>query len=1280
MKTGKGAISVRNHLTNGTALALVALFASGHMAMAQTAETSNTATANQTQSLSDAKKAAAANDSTLVIVTGQRASQRSSIDRKKRAKTATDSIVAEDIGQFPDKNVDEAVSRIAGVSLDRGDNGEGQGFSIRGQGMEATLVDVDGMSALNTNGALAGGAGQADGGRGADLRELPADMIKSIDVIKGSTPATTEGSLAGSVHIETRTGLDFRKPFFQLTVDEQMNSISKQWTPEWSAIFARRFFGGRLGMVGNIDYSETQTNADQQQPQTSGNAGPARNADFDQSPNKTFSYNPAIVDPTATSPNVSFPGYSSLSPLQIVTASANAKTKADCYAAFPSLTTKQLSAIGSTSNRTAAQNEQTNELLSCLNQWNDYAPSLIRQFSKRAYERRLAAQLRFDYKVNDDLTLYVMGNIRNRTSDNRDDTLNLGSPAYNQTTVCIQGVCNAAETIPTFSSASTSNAYNTPRVVNTGLGYGFYPTGAPGCATVVAGTGTKQTTTGCGVESDMTNVVVDDTHHVTAFTLNDANANIDAIHYHTLITSWAAQVGGHYRHGPVKLDFFYGDSGSTWQQAQLRTAVNYTYGPVNAHITPGGLWTYDLPSGLNLATLPYSAVNSAVAYNAGAATTLQSATFAPGTATAGKTQYTAAQAALWGTNFSLTWRPRMSDDNEKQLKYDLTYDFEDRIPFLQDAQFGMQSRNHHGDGWGYGGYQADPGSGTLATSVGATLPYNDPTAGYVAPTYVPTEALGVTYRSCVPQGTGAGYQSCNYGYAPNTVVGATNQPVGNLTALGGVMTMTPDQLNTLIQSALYTRGYGYMGDYAQKGGVNRWPLINPDVIEAAIPDAGSIFNLNCMKSCTVNGTTYTQPHFAFHEQSNALYLMFDFEQKLPWYGMVFNGNFGTRMVKTDVEATGFMSLSHISVLPGWDPVVNTGSSYYTTTTITANTSLENHTTDWLPSYNLNLWIIPDKLVARYYSGHVISRPAPAAMLPSGTCTIDDRNNADINDTLSGDATNGCSGRVGNPGLKPYKAINHNESLEWYPNKDFNISLAYFYNNILIGRPVAGNLPAADFFAGSDAKDPVTGQLYSSYQFNVPSYINGPGGLQRGIEFSTKLAFTSLPWMLKYFGIDYNYTKMGTANYVASQDLINGDYLPPQYQRAFTQNAALWFDNGRFNARLTWQTQAGYFDFISSCSNALNNYPTAFAQCAGQTIRTPYNPGGSNFRDKTSFLDMKMNYKIRKNIELFFQGRNIGRSLTYREIMPAYTYSSGAPMLENISYGGARWEIGFTYRN
>ena len=113
--------------------------------------------------------------------------------------------------------------------------------------------------------------------------------------------------------------------------------------------------------------------------------------------------------------------------------------------------------------------------------------------------------------------------------------------------------------------------------------------------------------------------------------------------------------------------------------------------------------------------------------------------------------------------------------------------------------------------------------------------------------------------------------------------------------------------------------------------------------------------------------------------------------------------------------------------------------------------------------------------------------------------------------------------------------------------------------------------------------------------------------------------------------------------------------------------------------MSYQGQSQFFDFISSCSNAINNYPTAFAQCPGQTIRTPYNPGGTNFRDATEFWDLKVSYQFTDNWSAFVSGRNVTRELTYRTVQPHNTYSDGAPTLEQMSYGGARWQVGLTWQ-
>ena len=1204
-----------------------------------------------------------------VVVVGTRAAQRSSMERKKVASTAMDTITAEDVGSFPDQNINEAISRVAGVALDRGEDGEGRGISVRGSGPEATRVEIDGMGVLNTNGALTGGAQSGVGGRSADLRELPAAIVKTIDVIKGTTAAMTEGSLGGSVRIETRNGFEFEKPFLQFSTDGQQNSVTEKMTPSASAMFANSFGDNRFGIIANINYSKFETISDGQQPQTSGNSGPFRNADFDQSPEKTFTFDPSIVDPTATAGNFrvfgagGVPVYASLSPIDILTRARAAATQADCLAAFPALTTTQLNAIPAgdnilgtvpgtnvtaAANRTAAQLEQTNGLQTCLNQWNDYAPSLIRSFPKKAEEDRFAAQLRFDYRVNDDLSVYASYQQADRHVENVDNTLNLGSPAYNQ-------AASFTQTAP----AADRNALINPRTVNTGLGYTFNPTNLPStggfnCAPVVAGTGTAQTTTGCGVASDMSNVVVDDTHHVTSFRLNDGNANIDAINQELTIDTWNWTTGAKFNRGNFKVDFMYGDSGSKYVRTQLRTAVNYTYGAVDAHITPSGLWSYDLPAGLDLENLPYESLNPVIARAVSNGTQTQ----APSPA------YTAAQAAQWGNNFTLTWRPVMSDDAENNLKLDFNYDASEALPFFVNFTAGYQRRDHEGNAWQGGGYTARPGNNT-----------NWGAANYVAPVVVPTENLTVNYRSCMPTATST--QPCQYGYVPGTTVGTNNSPVANLSnTLFGTMTFTPTELAGVIDGSLYTKDYPFFGDYPDKGNMmTNWPYINPAAIAAAIP--AQVFDLHCMKRCVANdGAVYEQPHFAYNEITDAGYFMFDFEQNLPW-DMLFNGNIGARYVKTKTEATGFMTLAHTAVTAAYHPV--TAPNAIVTTSVAMNTSLQNDTDDWLPAFNLNLWVLPEQLVLRYYQGDVMSRPPPGNLLPSGTCTIDERNDADVNGVT--DNPNTCTGRVGNPGLEPFQATNRNISLEWYPTQDLMLSVAHYNNTIKVGAPITANLPASNLFAGNeDAIDPVTGLPFADYEFTYPSYENGPSGTQLGMEYSAKVAMTFLPWIFRHTGIDANYSELDFEDFATSRDLMTGEYNPPQGQRSYFKNYALWYDDGKFEARIAYQGQSEFFDFISSCSNAINNYPTSFSQCSGQTIRTPYNPGGTNFRAATEFYDLKLNYKFTDNISAYITGRNVTRELTFRTIQPNNVYSDGAPTLENVSYGGARWQLGVMWRN
>ncbi len=229
-----------------TAIALaVSALAAASTAQAQSAPAAAPAPAPSTSSN-------AAEGATVIQITGTRASQRGSIARKKDAATVSDSIVAEDVDKFPDKNVGEALSRVSGVQLTR-EFGEGSQVAIRGVEPDLNRVEINGVSVLGTNGF---------GGRGAELRELASELISSIDVVKGSTADLTEGGIGGTVRINTRKPLEFRERTVSGTLAAQTATLRGGTQPRVSLLLADRYLDNRLGLMANVVYDQVHTRGD----------------------------------------------------------------------------------------------------------------------------------------------------------------------------------------------------------------------------------------------------------------------------------------------------------------------------------------------------------------------------------------------------------------------------------------------------------------------------------------------------------------------------------------------------------------------------------------------------------------------------------------------------------------------------------------------------------------------------------------------------------------------------------------------------------------------------------------------------------------------------------------------------------------------------------------------------------------------------------------------------------------------------------------------------------
>jgi len=130
-----------------------------------------------------------------VVITGVRASIENAQDLKKESSLVIDSIVAEDIGKLPDNNVADALARVTGVQIRR-DSGEGNAVLIRGLPNITTLLN--GREVFTTT------------SRFIALADIPATMLKRVDVYKTNGADLLEGGIAGTIDVRTRNPFDNR--------------------------------------------------------------------------------------------------------------------------------------------------------------------------------------------------------------------------------------------------------------------------------------------------------------------------------------------------------------------------------------------------------------------------------------------------------------------------------------------------------------------------------------------------------------------------------------------------------------------------------------------------------------------------------------------------------------------------------------------------------------------------------------------------------------------------------------------------------------------------------------------------------------------------------------------------------------------------------------------------------------------------------------------------------------------------------------------------------------
>lgn len=204
----------------------------------------------QTAAAAPAQAAPGAEDASVseVVVTGFRSSLAKALEAKRSATTFQDSILAEDIGKFPDNNLAESLQRIPGVQIERA-NGEGTRISLRGLGPDYTRVTLNGLPMTPQI------AYDGVNGRPVDLDLFPSELFSRLTVDKTARAGLIEGGLSGTVDLSIVHPFDHSGFRINYAAQGQYSEQAKSVTPKGSLIISNTW-GEKFGALIGVAYSK----------------------------------------------------------------------------------------------------------------------------------------------------------------------------------------------------------------------------------------------------------------------------------------------------------------------------------------------------------------------------------------------------------------------------------------------------------------------------------------------------------------------------------------------------------------------------------------------------------------------------------------------------------------------------------------------------------------------------------------------------------------------------------------------------------------------------------------------------------------------------------------------------------------------------------------------------------------------------------------------------------------------------------------------------------------
>ena len=199
-----------------------------------------------------AAAASSADAAQTVTVTGYRASLQRAMEVKRNANSIVDAISAEDIGKFPDTNAAESLAHLPGIAVDRL-YGEGEKVSINGTDPALNRVLVNGQTIASGDW---GGNPSDTSGRTFNYTLLSPEIIGLMEVYKSPEARIDEGSIGGTVIINTRKPLDLPTNTLRGSLGYGYNDRSGVANPRGSVLYSWKNDSNDFGIIATASHDK----------------------------------------------------------------------------------------------------------------------------------------------------------------------------------------------------------------------------------------------------------------------------------------------------------------------------------------------------------------------------------------------------------------------------------------------------------------------------------------------------------------------------------------------------------------------------------------------------------------------------------------------------------------------------------------------------------------------------------------------------------------------------------------------------------------------------------------------------------------------------------------------------------------------------------------------------------------------------------------------------------------------------------------------------------------